>query len=109
MAWNIAAVAAVALIGFVVVRTVRLALLSPLSQIPNAHPLAPWTEAWMLWLRYTENVNKTVYAAHAKLGPIVRLGPNELSINCIDDGVKTIYNNKQFGKHPFYLVFRNFG
>lgn len=63
----------------------------------------------MLGLRYKEEVNKTMLAAHARLGPIIRLGPNELSINCVDDGVKTVYGNKQYRKHPFYLAFANFG
>lgn len=91
-----------------VVRQIYLAFFSPLARIPNAHPLAPWTNVWMLWLRYREEVNKTVLAAHAKHGPLIRIGPNELSVNCIDEGVKTIYGSKQYRKHPFYLVFQNF-
>src|ERR1700748_3259075 len=70
------------------------AYISPLAKIPNAHPLAPYTNLWMLWIRYKERVNKTVYAAHVKNGPLVRLGPFELSVNSIDDGVKTIYGVK---------------
>ena len=32
-----------------------------------------------------------IHNAHLKHGPIVRLGPNELSVNCIDGGLRTIY------------------
>ena len=100
---------AVLLILFVARYVLYPAFLSPLAKIPNAHPLAPYTGLWMLWIRYQEKVNKTVNAAHQRSGPVVRLGPSELSVNCIENGVKTIYGTKTFPKHHFYNAFRNFG
>lgn len=44
--------------------------------------------------------NRTVHAAHQKHGPIVRLGPNELSVNCVDGGIRTIYAGG-FEKHDW--------
>ncbi|KAL9113228.1 MAG: hypothetical protein Q9227_002563 [Pyrenula ochraceoflavens] len=67
------------------------AFISPLSQIPNAHPTAPFSEAWILWKRYQRQNNRTIHAAHVKHGRIVRLAPNELSVNCVDGGIRTIY------------------
>jgi uncharacterized protein YqgQ len=83
--------------------------ITPLAKVPNAHPLAPFTGLWILWVRYREQVNLTVYQAHKKHGPIVRLGPSELSIAMYEDGVKTVYSTKKFHKHGFYRAFWNYG
>ena len=84
------------------------ALFSPLAKIPNAHPLAALTSTWITWIRFTERENKTVKAAHQRHGSVVRLGPSELSVNCVSDGIKTIYG-KGFDKSPFYSIFESFG
>ena len=53
--------------------------------------------------------NQVTHRAHQACGPIVRLGPNELSINCVDEGIRTIYAGG-FEKHPWYPnQFGNFG
>lgn len=82
--------------------------LSPLVQIPNAHPLAPFTSTWMLWVRYRNKENETILKAHYRHGKIVRLGPREVSVNCVDNGIKTIFG-KGFEKTHFYSVFENYG
>lgn len=64
--------------------------LSPLSRIPNAHPTASISSAWILWKRYVGKENVSVFAAHQRLGPLVRLGPNEISVNCVDGGIRTV-------------------
>ena len=47
--------------------------------------------------------------AHQKLGPIVRLAPSEISINCVDKGIKTVYSGG-FEKHEWYpRVFGSLG
>lgn len=85
------------------------AFLSPLSKIPNAHPTAPFSPAWILWARYKMRNNRTTLAAHRRHGPIVRLGPNELSVNCIDGGVRTVYAGG-FEKHDWYpRLFPSYG
>jgi hypothetical protein len=81
---------------------------SPLAKIPNAHPLAPVSSIWINWIRFLSRENRTLEALHRKHGSVVRLGPSELSVNCIDGGVKTIYG-KGFDKPAFYSVFENYG
>lgn len=63
---------------------------SPLSSIPSAHFTAPLSSFWILWIRYIGKENVTVYDAHMRLGPLVRLGPNEISVNCVDGGIRTV-------------------
>ena len=85
------------------------ALLSPLAKIPNAHLLAPYTSLWILWKRLRDQENKTIYQAHKKHGKVIRLGPNEISINSVSDGLKVVYIGN-FDKHQWYLnLFANYG
>jgi hypothetical protein len=95
--------------AFVLVRHVLYpAFFSPVAKIPNAHPLAAFTSAWITWIRFFNVENRTVQEAHKRHGSVVRLGPSELSVNCVDDGIKTIYG-KGFEKIPFYSCFSNYG
>ncbi|KAL2829312.1 cytochrome P450 monooxygenase [Aspergillus pseudoustus] len=83
--------------------------LSPLAKIPSAHPLASISSLWILWKRYHSQENATVHAAHEKYGPVVRLGPRDISVNCIKGGIQTIYTGG-FDKHDFYSTqFHVFG
>lgn len=84
------------------------AFLSPLSKIPNAHFTASISPAWILWKRFTGQNNKTIHAAHRKFGPIVRLAPSELSVNCVVGGIKTVYSGG-FEKDDWYKVFGSYG
>jgi hypothetical protein len=77
------------------------AFVSPLAKIPNAHPLAPFTSLWILYLRRYGYENKTLYEIHKKKGPILRIGPNELAVNTYDGGLNQIYA-KDFDKTGFY-------
>ncbi|KAB2579274.1 Cytochrome P450 3A12 [Lasiodiplodia theobromae] len=83
------------------------AFFSPLAKIPAANFSARFSNLWLRYIRYMEIENRTVYALHVKHGPIVRLGPNELSINCVEEGIKTIYPS--FPKTAFYSQFDFFG
>ena len=83
--------------------------LSPLSKIPNAHFSSSFSPIWILWKRYKEEENNTIHAAHSKHGNIVRLGPNEVSIACVDEGIRTIYSGG-FEKWDWYPnQFSNYG
>jgi hypothetical protein len=81
--------------------------LSPLSRIPSAHPLAKFTPLWVLWIRWRYRENSTIHAAHEKLGPVIQLGPNELSVNCIKGGILTVYSGG-FEKGDWYNLFANY-
>lgn len=84
-------------------------LVSPLASVPNAHWTAPLSSAWITWRRFKATNNRTIHVAHKRLGPIVRVAPNEISINCVDGGIKTVYGGG-FEKHEWYpRVFGSLG
>ncbi|KAL4798055.1 cytochrome P450 [Aspergillus venezuelensis] len=84
-------------------------VVSPLSKLPNAHWSASLSPAWILWKRFRCQNNRTIHAIHQRLGPIVRLGPSEISINCVEGGIKSVYTGG-FDKHDWYpRVFGSFG
>ena len=49
-----------------------------------------------------------MHAAHQKHGPIIRLGPNEISVNQVDGGIRTVYGGG-FEKGEWYRIFDNYG
>lgn len=81
--------------------------LSPLAKVPNAHWSAPVTEFWILWTRYKCRENRTLHAAHLKLGPVIRVAPNELSVNDLGS-LRTAYTGG-FEKGQWYSIFDNYG
>lgn len=102
-------VAVCAVIVFLVYRfVVYPAFVSPLASIPSAHPTAPFAPLWILWKRHQFKENSTLYAAHNILGPIVRVAPNEISINCVEGGIRTVYAGG-FEKDVWYHLFENYG
>lgn len=86
--------------------------LSPLRKIPRAHwsvPLPYIGSCWILYHRVRTRNNATTYRAHVKYGPVVRLSDNEISVNCFEGGIKTIYAGG-WEKHEWYpRQFANFG
>ncbi|KAL3480382.1 cytochrome P450 [Aspergillus californicus] len=81
--------------------------LSPLSKIPNAHFTAPLSGRWIQNIRQAGNEVLTIHALHRKHGPVVRLAPDELSVNSLH-GLRVIYTGA-FEKHPLYReLFLNF-
>ncbi|CAI7630120.1 unnamed protein product [Penicillium glandicola] len=81
--------------------------LSPLCSIPNAHLTSPLSSRWIDRKRSTGAEVLAIHALHQKHGPIVRLGPKELSVNSLH-GLKIIYTGA-FEKHSFYRdAFINF-
>lgn len=83
------------------------AVLSPLSRIPNAHWLAPISPFWILLVRFQSRENRTLWRAHQRLGPFVRVGPNEISIDDVE-AVKAVYQGG-FDKTSWYSIFDNYG
>jgi hypothetical protein len=83
--------------------------ISRLSKIPAAHPLCHFASLWIWYHRYAESENRTIQRLHSEKGPILRIGPNELSVNCYEEGIKTIYGGG-FDKTEFYpRRFANYG
>ena len=85
--------------------------ISPLAKIPNAHPLSPLTQLWIDWKRYSGREIQTIHEAFQKKGPFVRLGPNEVAVNTISNGVTTAHGHgwENFDKTQWYDFFINHG
>ena len=100
---------AIILLTFLLYRyVIHPAFVSPLSKIPNAHFTVPFLPLWMWWKRRKGTENHTIYSLHQRHGPVVRVGPNELSVNSID-GLRTIYIGG-FEKTDWYReIFLNYG
>ncbi|TGO48771.1 hypothetical protein BCON_0230g00140 [Botryotinia convoluta] len=90
------------------IKHLQTAILSPLSQIPNAHFTTLYSKLWLFWHRANDTEHKARYAAHRKYGPVIKIAPRELSINCLEDGVKTVYGGG-FEKGEWYSMFLNYG
>ena len=75
---------------------------SPINQVPAAHWSSRFCSLWILWIRYKECEVRTIYEAHQRLGPVVRLAPNEISVNCVKGGIQAIYAGG-FEKHEWYV------
>lgn len=88
--------------------------LNPVRRMPAAHPLAPFTGLWIAWVRWRKIENATLKEAHDRLGPVVCLGPQEISVNCVKGGIRDVYAGgfeKRDAKsgYNWYGFFTNFG
>lgn len=75
--------------------------ISPLAAIPAARWHARLCPLWILYIRWANIENSTVYKLHQIHGPIVLMGPWDLSVNCYEGGIKAIYGG-DFPKSEFY-------
>lgn len=81
---------------------------SPLSKIPNAHFTSPFSNIWIQLQRHRSTQNRAIHDAHKSLGPIIRLGATELSVNSLED-IRTVYGDG-FDRHEWYSrAFKNYG
>ena len=87
---------------------VHLSLRNPLATTPNAHWSSSFSSFWILCQRYKHIERQVTVEAHRKLGPIVRLGPKDLSISCYDGGIRTIYGGGLEKPH-YFKFFENYG
>jgi hypothetical protein len=88
---------------------------NPLRKIPAAHPLAHLTSLWIHSVRWRSVENATLKEAHDRLGPIICLGPEEISVNCITGGIRDVYaggyekESSAKGGYNWYSFFSNYG
>lgn len=88
---------------------------NPLRKIPAAHPLAHFTSFWIHSVRWRCVENATLKEAHNRLGPIICLGPNEVSVNCVKGGIREVYaggyekESSANGGYNWYSFFANYG
>ncbi|OHW90706.1 cytochrome p450 [Colletotrichum incanum] len=81
--------------------------LSPLSNIPVPHWSCHISPLWILYTRKANCQNRTLHQAHLRLGPVVRIAPNELSVDGYDV-LKVVYQGG-FEKDEWYSIFDNYG
>ena len=94
------------LLGYLYRDILHPALISPLSKLPAAHPTSHFTSTWIWWRRRTGRESRSIFAAHQRCGPIVRLGPNEVSI-ASQEGLRKVYFSG-FTRTKWILPFRNY-
>lgn len=81
----------VLLLGWLVYRyIVYPSLVSPLAKLPSAHPSCAFSRFWFQRQCTQMRELKTLCATHKRHGPIVRLGPEEVSV-VSEDGLKAVY------------------
>ncbi|KAK3629229.1 hypothetical protein LTR56_005105 [Elasticomyces elasticus] len=83
------------------------AFLSPLFKLPAAHWSSHLSTRWFDRECATAGELKTLYATHQRLGPIVQLGPNEVSV-VSEEGLKKVYT-AGLDKSNWYDSFRVYG
>lgn len=83
-------------------------LLSSTSKVPG-----PWytkfTSLWIKYQEFTANRRESIHKLHTIYGPVVRLGPDEISFTSLD-AIKEIYasGGSGYDKTEFYTLFRQF-
>ncbi|KFY35733.1 hypothetical protein V494_05668 [Pseudogymnoascus sp. VKM F-4513 (FW-928)] len=87
--------------GFYIIFSFILWLIDPLRTIPGPI-LARFTRLWYLYKIYKGDFEKTNVNLHKKYGPVVRIAPNEYSIDDVG-AAKVIYGHgNAFVKAPWY-------
>ncbi|KAJ5758159.1 uncharacterized protein N7511_006853 [Penicillium nucicola] len=83
-------------------------LLSPLSKIPGPF-YTRFTSIWIKYQEFTANRRESIHQLHKVYGPVVRLGPNEVSFTSLD-AIKEIYasGGSGYDKTEYYDLFRQF-
>ncbi|KAK0862318.1 hypothetical protein LTR87_016631 [Friedmanniomyces endolithicus] len=84
------------------------AYLSPLSKLPASHWSCRLSARWFDRKCVTVGELKTLYAAHQRLGPILRLGPNEVSV-VSEEGLKKVYTSGLDKSDWYDRTFRVYG
>ncbi|KAF2486989.1 cytochrome P450 [Neohortaea acidophila] len=88
---------------------------SPLNAAKDAHWSVKFTAAWVWWKTVNEVDAQAIHDAHVRLGPVVRVGPHEISVNDVDGGLKPIYEGRlpktdlyqlavAFGEPPMFAI-----
>ncbi|KAF4448607.1 hypothetical protein F53441_8026 [Fusarium austroafricanum] len=96
-----------------VVLLIKHLFLDPLIFSPLRHVPGPKSFAFTKWrLAYEDwkgTRTRTIFQLHQKYGPVVRIGPNEVSFNSLS-ALRTIYGpGSRFGRTSFYRMFDVYG
>jgi hypothetical protein len=89
-------------------RFCSLLISNPLAKIPGPSLFA-WTTAKLAYEDYNGTRTRKIHSLHAEYGPVVRIGPNEVSFNSIS-ALRTIYGaGSGFQRTGFYKMFEAYG
>ena len=82
---------------------------SPVASIPGP-TYSIFTDLWLMRQEFMSNRRMYIHHLHEKYGPVVRLGPNEVSFSSVEAS-KEIYTSGGSGydKTEFYTLFMQFG
>jgi hypothetical protein len=88
---------------------VHSALFSPLLKVPGPN-FTLITNVLLMLQEFMGNRREYIHHLHKKYGPVVRLGPNEVSFTSAE-ALKEIYSSGGSGydKTEFYTLFKQFG
>ncbi|OAA53347.1 cytochrome P450 monooxygenase [Cordyceps fumosorosea ARSEF 2679] len=75
--------------------------------VPAPHWSCHFSSFWILRARKNGSENASLRGAHRRLGNIVRVGPDTISVDGVD-AMRTIYQGG-FPKAPWYRIFDNYG
>lgn len=89
---------------FVILRFFKNRYASPLRHYPGPF-LASGTRIWKLWVTWQTHQETAFINLHKKYGPVVRVGPNELSFSRPTAAREVLSAGKGFYKTAFYAVF----
>ncbi len=93
----------VLVVGLLVLSLVRNRFKPGLRSIPGP-PVAAYTKLWRLYDVWKGQAHMTAIKAHEKYGPVVRIGPNHVSI-ADPNMIGIIYSTKEnFTKTAFYPI-----
>jgi hypothetical protein len=99
------------LAGLALILTYRFLLVpawtSPLARLPAAHWSCHISPFWILSTRHGRRENTSLLAAHRRLGPVLRVGPADVSLDGVE-ALRVVYQGG-FEKDPWYSIFANYG
>lgn len=94
-------------VGFICLQALYNLFFHPLSKFPGPF-WAKQTDVWRTYNLCTKRFPDTLSALHAKYGPVVRIGPNDLSFQSVD-AIEAIYKSgRRVSKSEFYDGFTTF-
>lgn len=96
-------------LGLAVIYYIYSKCTSPIAKLPG--PLySIFTPAWLIYQEFSGSRRIFIHDLHLKYGPVVRLGPNEVSFASVES-MKEIYTSGGSGydRTEFYDLFKQFG
>jgi benzoate 4-monooxygenase len=94
-------------LGFVVVSFLRSHFFHPLRKFPGPF-WAAHTDIWRVYHLWTRRMPDTLLKVHEKYGPVVRIGPNDLSFQSVEILNDVYKGGRKFIKSNFYDGFTTF-